>query len=162
VLMWLNIVAARGQSVSEIVHAHWQEYGRHYYSRHDYEAVESAKAQAVIQTLEDQLDSLPGQVFAGDTVVQADNFAYQDSIDGSVSENQGLRVIFASGSRFVLRISGTGTVGATLRLYLEKYVPVDGELTADVQETLQGLATIADEITKLKSLTGRESPTAMS
>jgi len=161
VLVWLNIVAARGQSVSDIVKAHWLEYGRNYYSRHDFEAVENDKAEAVMQTLKDQLETLPGQSFGSETVAQADSFSYHDPVDGSVSDNQGLRVIFESGSRFVLRLSGTGTVGATLRLYLEKYEPADGELFLDIQQVLGEIAEIADQITQLKSTTKRERPSTI-
>jgi len=162
ILMWLNIVATRGQSVTEIVHAHWKEFGRNYYSRHDFEAVENDKANAVMQKLTDQLASLPGQTFGTETVAKADSFTYHDPVDSSVSENQGLRVIFESGSRFVMRLSGTGTVGATLRLYLEKYEPADGDLNQDLQTMLSGIANIAEEITNLRTLTGRQNPSAVS
>lgn len=162
VLMWLNIVAARGQSVTQIVHYHWQDYGRSYYSRHDFEAVAQDKANAVMQNLTDQLDALPGQSFGTETVAKADSFTYQDPVDGSVSENQGLRVIFESGSRFVMRLSGTGTLGATLRLYLEKYEPADGDLNQDLQAMLSPIANIADDITNLLSITGRSEPTTIS
>ena len=160
--MWLNIVAARGQSVTQIVHSHWQDYGRSYYSRHDFEAVAQDKANAVMQNLADQLDALPGQSFGTETVAKADSFTYQDPVDGSVSENQGLRVIFESGSRFVMRLSGTGTLGATLRLYLEKYEPADGDLNQDLQAMLSLIANIADDITNLLSITGRSEPTTIS
>ena len=162
VLMWLNIVAARGQSVAEIVQAHWQDYGRNYYSRHDYEAIENDKANAVMQNLTDQLSTLPGKVFGAETVAKADSFTYHDPVDSSVSENQGLRVMFESGSRFVVRLSGTGTVGATLRLYLEKYEPANGDLNQDLQTVLGRIAEIADEITNLKTITGRTEPTTIS
>jgi len=162
ILMWLNIVAARGQSVTEIVQAHWKEFGRNYYSRHDFEAVENDKANAVMQKLTDQLASLPGQTFGAETVTKADSFTYHDPVDSSVSENQGLRVIFESGSRFVMRLSGTGTVGATLRLYLEKYEASDGDLNQDLQIMLSGIANIAEEITSLRTLTGRQDPCAVS
>lgn len=162
VLMWLNIVAARGQSVAEIVQAHWQDYGRNYYSRHDYEAIENDKANAVMQNLKDQLSALPGKVFGAETVAKADSFTYHDPVDSSVSENQGLRVMFESGSRFVVRLSGTGTVGATLRLYLEQYEPANGDLNQDLQTVLGRIAEIADEITNLKTITGRTEPTTIS
>ena len=162
VLMWLNIVAARGQSVAEIVQAHWQDYGRNYYSRHDYEAIENDKANAVMQNLKDQLSTLPGKVFGAETVAKADSFTYHDPVDSSVSENQGLRVMFESGSRFVVRLSGTGTVGATLRLYLEKYEPANGDFNQDLQTVLGRIAEIADEITNLKTITGRTEPTTIS
>ena len=162
ILAWLNIVAARGLPVADIVRDHWATYGRHYYSRHDYEAIDAAKAQAVMDGLNAKLPELKGQSFGGETVSMADNFAYTDPVDGSVSKNQGLRVEFESGSRFVMRLSGTGTVGATLRLYLEQYVPPGGDHNADLQDTLKGLATIADDLTKLRTLTGRDAPSVVS
>ncbi|NNC35986.1 MAG: alpha-D-glucose phosphate-specific phosphoglucomutase [Hyphomonadaceae bacterium] len=162
VLMWLNIVAARGQSVTEIVHNHWRTYGRNYYSRHDFEAVENDKANAVMQNVLDQLDTLPGQTFGVETVAKADSFTYHDPVDKSVSKNQGLRVIFESGSRFVFRLSGTGTVGATLRLYLEKYEPANGDLDKDLQEMLSGITKIADEISDIKNITGHNEPSTIS
>jgi phosphoglucomutase len=162
ILMWLNIVAARGQTVVEIVREHWIEFGRNYYSRHDYEEIETEKAESVMQTLRDQLDSLPGTTFGEETVSEAVSFTYHDPVDASVSENQGLMVKFESGSRFVFRLSGTGTVGATLRLYLEKYVSGDEDLHGDLQERLAPIARIAAEITDLNVLTGRDAPSAIS
>jgi len=162
ILMWLNIVAVSEKSVEDILHGHWQEFGRNYYSRHDYEGVEKAKAEEVMANVERQLDNLPGQSFLGETVLTADSFAYTDPIDGSVSENQGMRIAFESGSRFVLRLSGTGTVGATLRLYLEKYVPPTGDLRQDTQETLGNLKRIADEIAKINSTLKRKQPSIIS
>jgi len=162
ILMWLNIVAVSEKSVEDILHGHWQEFGRNYYSRHDYEGVEKAKAEEVMANVERQLDNLPGQSFLGETVLTADSFAYTDPIDGSVSKNQGMRIAFESGSRFVLRLSGTGTVGATLRLYLEKYVPPTGDLGQDTQETLGDLRRIADEIAKINSTLKRKQPSIIS
>lgn len=162
VLMWLNIVAARGKSVTEIVREHWQDYGRNYYSRHDYEEVETAKAESVMQRLRDQLEELPGKVFGEEIISAAESFTYRDPVDRSVSENQGLMVKFKSGSRFALRLSGTGTVGATLRLYLEKYEPANGTLDADLQKTLNPIADIANTITGLKCLTDRSDPSTIS
>ena len=162
ILMWLNIVAVSEKSVEDILHGHWQEFGRNYYSRHDYEGVEKAKAEEVMANVERQLDNLPGQSFLGETVLTADSFAYTDPIDGSVSENQGMRIAFESGSRFVLRISGTGTVGATLRLYLEKYVPPTGDLGQDTQETLGNLKRIADDIAKINFTLKRKKPSVIS
>ena len=162
ILMWLNIVAVSEKSVEDILHGHWQEFGRNYYSRHDYEGVEKSKAEEVMANVERQLDNLPGQSFLGETVLTADSFAYTDPIDGSVSENQGMRIAFESGSRFVLRLSGTGTVGATLRLYLEKYVPPTGDLGQDTQETLGDLRRIADEIAKINSTLKRKQPSIIS
>ncbi len=162
VLMWLNIVAARGQSAEQIVHEHWQTYGRHYYSRHDYEGVDKAAAQSVMESLGGQLGDLMGQTIGGEIVSRADNFAYEDPIDGSLSQNQGLRIEFESGSRFVMRLSGTGTVGATLRVYFEHYEPPEGGLNQDIQTALSGLINIADELTDLKTVLNRTNPTLIS
>lgn len=162
VLMWLNIVAVRGQSVSKIVQSHWQEYGRNYYSRHDYEAIEPDKAKAVMQNLLRQLKTLPGQSFGAETILTADSFSYHDPVDGSISNNQGIRVLFESGSRFVFRLSGTGTIGATLRLYLEKYEPADGQLNQDVQTMLSSIARIANDVSGLQNITGRKTPSTIS
>ncbi|WP_424988264.1 alpha-D-glucose phosphate-specific phosphoglucomutase [Microbulbifer sp. S227A] len=140
VLLWLNILAARGQSVARIQNAHWTEFGRNYYSRHDFEAVSQAHANALVTGVISRLDALPGQVFAGMTVERADEFAYRDPIDNSLSEHQGLRIWFAGGGRAVLRLSGTGTEGATIRLYLELYRAegsIPGQDTAEVLEPLR-------------------------
>lgn len=161
ILMWLNIIAVSKKSVKDILEGHWQEFGRNYYSRHDYESVEKSKAENVMQNVEQQLGDLPGKTFHGETISKADNFTYTDPIDGSVSKNQGLRIEFESGSRFVLRLSGTGTVGATLRLYLEKYVPPTGDLDQDTQKTLGDLNLIANEIANIKSTLGREHPSVI-
>lgn len=162
VLMWMNILAVTGKSVGEIVRAHWQSYGRNYYSRHDYEGVDTAKAQEVMDTLSANMDGLIGKKFHGETISKADSFSYEDPIDGSVSHNQGLRVEFESGSRFVFRLSGTGTVGATLRLYLEKYEPEDGDLNQDVQTMLSPIVKIANETSDLQNIIGRTQPSAVS
>ncbi|CAM3672974.1 alpha-D-glucose phosphate-specific phosphoglucomutase [Litorimonas haliclonae] len=162
ILMWLNILASRHQSVGDVISDHWLTYGRHYYSRHDYEGVEKAKADAVMLGLSEKLESLVGKTFKEETVSKADNFSYHDPVDGSVSHNQGLRVEFESGSRFVIRLSGTGTVGATLRLYLEKYEPKDGDLKQDVQTALRPIAEIAEEIAKIKSTVNRDEPSLIS
>lgn len=162
ILMWLNILAARHQSVEDVILDHWLTYGRHYYSRHDYEGVEKEKAEEVLSGLSEKLESLVGKTFKGETVTKADNFSYHDPIDNSVSHNQGLRVEFESGSRFVVRLSGTGTVGATLRLYLEKYEPKDGDLEQDVQTALRPMAEIAEEIAAIKTTIGRPQPSLIS
>lgn len=162
ILMWLNIVAVSKKSVSQIVQDHWQEYGRNYYSRHDYEGVEKSKAESVMENVRQQLETLPGQTYHGDTVLKADSFSYTDPVDGSVSHNQGMRVEFESGSRFVLRLSGTGTVGATLRLYLENYTSPSGDLGQDTQAALENLIHIADEIAGIKSSLERDAPSVIS
>lgn len=162
ILMWLNIIAVSKKSVSELLHSHWQEFGRNYYSRHDYEGVEKSKAERVLDNVRQQLEELPGQVFHGETVLKADSFSYVDPIDGSVSHNQGLRVEFESGSRLVMRLSGTGTVGATLRLYLEDYTPPSGDLDQDTQTALDNLIRTADDIGQIRATLGRDAPSVIS
>ena len=158
VLTWLNILAVRKISVREIMTDHWKTYGRNYYARHDYEAIEVEKAQAVMAHVTAQLGNLPGQSFLSETVKFADSFTYHDPIDGSTSENQGLRIGFESGSRFVLRLSGTGTVGATLRLYVERYETRPDQLEIDNNLALETIVTIAKDIAKIDALTGRARP----
>ncbi|MCJ9427856.1 alpha-D-glucose phosphate-specific phosphoglucomutase [Kordiimonas marina] len=162
VLLWLNIIAERKQSIPEIMAEHWHTYGRNYYSRHDYEALEVAPANALMDALRGKLSSLVGQTFHGETVASADDFAYTDPVDGSVSTGQGLRVAFESGSRFVIRLSGTGTVGATLRVYLERYEPKGGDMGMDTQDALATIITIADEVAEISARTGRDAPTVIS
>lgn len=162
VLIWLNILAISKLSVKETLQNHWQEYGRNYYSRHDYEGVDKAKAEAVMARLEAQLDTLPGQTFHGETISKANSFSYTDPVDSSVSHNQGLRVEFESGSRFVIRLSGTGTVGATLRLYLEQYVSGEDDLDQDIQIALKSIAKIADELAGISSGLERDKPSLVS
>ncbi|MGN7294028.1 alpha-D-glucose phosphate-specific phosphoglucomutase [Rhizobium sp. SAFR-030] len=161
ILFWLNIVAARKQSVKEIVTAHWAEYGRNYYSRHDYEEVETDAANGLMTALRDKLADLPGQSFGNLKVIAADDFAYNDPVDGSVSKNQGIRVLFEGGSRVVFRLSGTGTSGATLRLYVERYEPDAGRHGIETQEALADLIAVADEIAGIKTRTGRDAPTVI-
>ena len=162
ILMWLNIIAVSKKTVKDILQDHWQEFGRNYYSRHDYEGVDKSKAETLMKTLEQKFEILKGMKLHGETIRQADSFTYVDPIDGSVSHNQGLRIEFESGSRIVLRLSGTGTVGATLRLYLERYVPSTGNLGQDTQAALDNLKNIADEIAKITSTLDRAAPTVIS
>ncbi len=157
VLMWLNIIAVSGQSVADLMAAHWRTYGRNYYSRHDYEDVDSAVAADLMTDLRGRLDSLPGQSFAGLAVTQADDFAYADPVDGSVSSSQGLRLFFKGGARAVLRLSGTGTSGATLRVYLEQLV-TDGDLHQEAGDVLAPLAAAVDELAGIAARTGRTAP----
>lgn len=161
VLFWLNILAERQQSVEEIVTEHWQTYGRNFYSRHDYEGVDSAKANELMAGLRSQLSTLPGQTLGDYTVDYADDFSYTDPIDGSVSDQQGIRIGFTDGSRMVFRLSGTGTQGATLRLYLESYEPNAEQHSQDPQTALKPLIVLADEVAKIKALTGRDQPTVI-
>lgn len=161
VLFWLNIVAARKQSVKQIVEAHWAEYGRNYYSRHDYEGVETDSANALVAALRAKLDSLPGTKINGLTVSAADDFAYHDPIDHSVSKNQGIRILFEGGSRIVFRLSGTGTSGATLRLYVERYEPDASRHGIETQAALADLIAAAEEVAEIKRYTGMSEPTVI-
>jgi len=158
VLAWLNVIAGRGQSVADIVTGHWQHYGRNYYSRHDYEGINGEAAEALIQMLRDRLPGLPGTVLDGMEVSYADDFSYTDPIDGSVSVKQGIRIGFANGARIVYRLSGTGTVGATLRVYLESYEPDPGRQDMDPQIALAGLITTANNLAEIHTRTGRTEP----
>ncbi|MDV7269748.1 alpha-D-glucose phosphate-specific phosphoglucomutase [Thioclava sp. A2] len=158
ILMWLNIITVRGQGVAEILADHWARFGRNYYSRHDYEALPKDQAEALLRDLVDRLDGLNGQSFQGLTVSGADEFSYSDPVDGSVSAHQGVRILFEGGSRVVLRLSGTGTEGATLRVYLERYVAGPDGLDADPQEALAPIIAATEEITGLKARTGRARP----
>ncbi|HNV88261.1 MAG TPA: alpha-D-glucose phosphate-specific phosphoglucomutase [Methylotenera sp.] len=161
VLCWLNIIAAKKQSVEAIVKAHWAEYGRNVYSRHDYEAIPSETASGVMQHLKGQFGTLPNQSFGKYTVKTCDDFSYTDPVDGSVSTGQGTRVLFACGSRIVFRLSGTGTEGATLRIYLEAFEPDVNNHHLDAQVALAEMIQIALEISELKQRTGREKPTVI-
>ena len=158
VLLWLNILAATGKSVAEIAEDHWRKYGRNYYARHDYEGLDTEVAQGMMSDLEGALSDLPGRQFGSLTISAADQFDYTDPVDGSVSRNQGIRIFFESGARIVFRLSGTGTEGATLRIYLERYEPPKGELDADVEPMLAELAAAASELTDLVARTGRKRP----
>ena len=158
VLLWLNILARRIEPVSQIMAAHWKEFGRNYYSRHDYEAVPVERANALVQRLRDIAPDLPGQQFQGMTVASADDFAYHDPVDGSVSKNQGIRISFTDGSRVVMRLSGTGTEGATLRVYLERFEPDASRHDLPVDEALAPVIAAAEEIALIREFTGRNAP----
>ena len=161
VLLWLNILAVRKQSVDEIVREHWQTYGRNYYTRHDYEEVDSAIANGLVDDLRGRLPALPGEVLDGLEVTYADDFTYHDPVDGSTSARQGIRIGFKDGSRIVLRLSGTGTVGATLRVYLERYEPPDGQHDLDTQQALAPLIGIIENLAGIKTRTGRTEPSVI-
>ncbi len=162
VLLWLNILAARKMSVAEIVADHWARFGRNYYSRHDYEAVDSAVASGVMERLTAQLDHLPGQKIGALTVERAENFSYVDPVDGSVARDQGLIVTFEGGARFMLRLSGTGTEGATIRVYLECYEGPDGTHDRDAQAALAEVIVACEEIAGIMEATGRAAPDVVS
>jgi phosphoglucomutase len=158
VLFWLNLIARKRQSVADIVHEHWQKFGRDIYSRHDYEAVETGIANDIVEHLRRQLPNLPGSTFGEFTVKFADEFSYADPVDGSVSKNQGIRIGFTNGSRIVFRLSGTGTVGATLRIYLEKFEADATKHDQDAQEALAELIALAEQLCEIKKRSGRSSP----
>lgn len=158
VLLWLNILAVRGEPVAQIAGAHWARFGRNYYARHDYEAVDSTAADGLIAALREKLPAFPGTQIGGLTVMAADDFAYHDPIDGSDSRHQGVRILFDGGSRIVLRLSGTGTSGATLRVYLECYEPADGNLGRATPDALADLIAAADTIADIRQRTGRAQP----
>jgi len=161
VLLWLNVLAVRKESVKAIVEEHWAEYGRNYYSRHDYEAVETGRANALVEALRAKLAALPGTTVGKLKIAAADDFAYHDPIDKSVSRNQGIRVLFEGGSRVVFRLSGTGTEGATLRVYVERYEPDPDKHGLDTQAALADLIAAADGIAGIREHTGREAPTVI-
>lgn len=161
VLFWLNILAVRKQSVETIVQEHWQTYGRNYYSRHDYEAIPSDPANTLIANLRSKLPTLKRQPLGRYTVEYADDFSYTDPVDGSISQQQGIRIGFTDGSRMVFRLSGTGTQGATLRLYLERYEADPNQHHLDPQDALGDLIELADEVAQIKTLTGRDRPTVI-
>ena len=161
VLFWLNILAVRKESVQAILSDHWSKFGRNYYSRHDYEGVDTDAANQVLQNVRDQFESLPGTELAGRTVANCDDFAYTDPVDGSVSENQGVRILFEDGSRIIFRLSGTGTSGATIRLYLESYEADQNKHGLDAQDALADMIAAAGKVSQLQQLTGRDKPTVI-
>ncbi len=161
VLFWLNLLAVSGKSVAQIVQEHWARFGRNYYSRHDYEAVDGAAAHGLMAQLREQLAQLAGATLGQFTVALADDFAYTDPVDHSVSTQQGVRIVMSDGSRIVLRLSGTGTEGATIRLYLEKYEADPARHAIPTQQALAGLIAIAGELTQIAARTGRAAPTVI-
>jgi len=161
VLFWLNIIAKKAQPVKQIVSEHWQEYGRDIYSRHDYEAVESDIANDIMNHLRSQLTTLTGQACGTYNVKYADEFSYTDSVDHSVSAQQGIRIGFEDGSRIIFRLSGTGTVGATLRIYVEKYEADASKHNQDPQDALAELIELAEQFCEIKKRTGRVEPTVI-
>ncbi|WP_240539872.1 alpha-D-glucose phosphate-specific phosphoglucomutase [Salinarimonas soli] len=161
VLMWLTILAERGESVGEILRQHWATFGRDYYARHDYEEVPTEAGEAVINGLRGLLPGLPGRKVGGLTVAAADEFAYTDPVDGSVSQRQGIRIFFEEGARAVFRLSGTGTSGATIRVYLERYEADPSRQNLDSGEALAAVAAAAREIADIQGKTGRAGPTVI-
>ena len=161
VLFWLSILAKRQCSVAEVMQQHWSTYGRHYYSRHDYEGVDTDKAHGLYDSLRDRLGNLAGTSFADSNIASADDFAYSDPVDGSLTQKQGLRLLLEDGSRVILRLSGTGTKGATLRLYLERYVATGGNLDQNPQQALAGMIAAADALAGIRANTGMDAPTVI-
>lgn len=161
VLFWLNILAVRQESVEQIVRSHWQEYGRNYYSRHDYEEVDSARANEMMTRLRSMVGDIKGKQFGKKEVAYGDDFSYTDPIDGSVSDKQGIRIGFTDGSRIVYRLSGTGTKGATLRIYLENYESDPSKHDLETQVALNPLILLAEEIGQIRKFSDREAPTVI-
>jgi phosphoglucomutase len=161
VLFWLNLLAVKQQSVEKIVTDHWKAFGRNYYTRYDYEAIDKADAEALIVALREKLPSLPGKTLGHYTVDYADDFAYTDPVDGSRSEHQGIRVGFKDGSRIVFRLSGTGTEGATLRVYLEAYESDPAKQTQTTEAVMTPLVEIALSLAEIEQRTGRTKPSVI-
>ena len=162
VLYWLNILAVRDEPVEQIVREHWRRFGRNVYSRHDYEGIETAKAETLIDELRKKLPSLAGMKFEGMCVKSADDFCYTDPVDGSRSDKQGVRVLLENGSRVVFRLSGTGTEGATLRVYLERYEADPARHAIPTQEALAPLVALAEKVASIVQITGRKAPDVIS
>ncbi|MGC8808074.1 MAG: alpha-D-glucose phosphate-specific phosphoglucomutase [Thiomonas sp.] len=161
VLFWLNLIAVTGKSVEQLVRALWAEHGRCVYSRHDYEGIPTAQADALMRDLRAALPGLPGTVLAGEPVAIADDFAYTDPTDGSISSKQGVRIILRSGSRVVFRLSGTGTEGATLRIYLERHEPDPSRHDLPAQQALAPLVALAEQVARVRHFTGMDTPSVM-
>ena len=161
VLFWLQILAQRKCSVADLIKEHWYKYGRNYYTRHDYESIPSEVATKIYSRLESEIPNLIGSKFASFIVKQADNFKYIDPIDNSVSENQGLRLVLENGSRIILRLSGTGTKGSTLRIYFEKFNEQNNDLFLNPQIALKELIVSLDNLLNIKQLTKMKTPTVI-
>ncbi|HID96918.1 MAG TPA: alpha-D-glucose phosphate-specific phosphoglucomutase [Thermodesulfobacteriaceae bacterium] len=161
VLFWLNMLAEKKDSVEGIVREHWKQFGRNYYSRHDYEGVDSEAAQLVMEGIRKRLPAMGGESLGGQTVAMADEFSYTDPVDGAVSTGQGIRIIFQNGSRIVFRLSGTGTEGATIRIYLEKYESDPARHDIDTQDALAELIAAAGEVSQIHEITGRDAPSVI-
>jgi len=167
VLAWLQILAAKTQasgelySVERVANEHWKEYGRNYYARYDYEGVHKEEAEEMMKAMTEKAGTLQGQEFGGFKMKTNDVFEYSDPVDGSVSKNQGIRFIFEDNSRIVFRLSGTGVAGATIRLYLEKYVPPSGDIEQHQFEVVKPLAEIALQLSELQKFVERDAPTVI-
>lgn len=161
VLFWLNIVAARGESVEQIVREHWRRFGRNYYTRYDYEGVPTEAANTVMTQLRAQFASLPGRIVGARAIRTADDFSYTDPVDGSVSTNQGIRILFDDGARIIFRLSGTGTEGATIRVYIESRESAADKLGLETADALRELVSAALALSQLEQTTGRTAPTVI-
>jgi phosphoglucomutase len=161
VLFWLNMLAATGKSVEQLVSEHWARFGRNYYSRHDYEAVDATAADGMMAALRAKLPKLAGQTLGGFRVSLADDFVYTDPVDASIASKQGVRIVMTDGSRIVFRLSGTGTEGATIRVYLERYEADPACHGLETQQALSGLVAIADGVSELRQRTGRQQPSVV-
>jgi phosphoglucomutase len=161
VLFWLNILAKKRQSVADLAREHWATYGRNYYTRHDFDEVDLSAAQGLMTHMREATRTLPGKTFGALTVEAADDFAYHDPVDGSDSFHQGVRVMFKGGSRIVYRLSGTGTVGATLRVYIERYDPPTGDLAEETQTALADLIGLSRSLAEIEKRTGRTKPSVI-
>ncbi|MGH6820203.1 MAG: alpha-D-glucose phosphate-specific phosphoglucomutase, partial [Methylocella sp.] len=157
ILLWLNILARRRQSVAEIARQHWRDHGRNYYSRHDYEKLDSSAAQRLIKSLRDRMKKLPGT----HGIAAMDDFAYDDPVDGTRTEEQGIRILFEDGSRIVYRLSGTGTEGATLRVYIERFEPDAAKHGIETQTALARLISLSKSLGEIEASTGRAAPTVI-
>ena len=160
-LFWLSILARRRKSVAELAREHWATYGRNYYTRHDFDEVDLSAAQGLMAHMREATATLPGKAFGALTVEAADDFAYHDPVDGSDAKNQGVRVMFKGGSRIVYRLSGTGTVGATLRVYIERYEPPTGDLGEETQAALADLIALSRSLAEIEKRTGRTAPSVI-
>jgi phosphoglucomutase len=161
VLLWLSILAKRRIAVLDLAREHWSIYGRNYYTRHDYEEIDLGAANGLMETLRGQLASLPGSSRGGLKIEAADDFAYHDPVDGSDTAAQGVRILFEGGSRIVYRLSGTGTAGATLRVYIEHYVPETGDLGQETQAALANLIALSRGLAGIEQRTGRTKPSVV-
>ncbi|MBE6450255.1 MAG: alpha-D-glucose phosphate-specific phosphoglucomutase [Alphaproteobacteria bacterium] len=161
VLFWLNILAVRKMSVEDVVKDFWNKYGRYYYSRYDYEGVDADGAKQMMDELNEKLPTLKDVSVNGLTIENADVFDYVDPVTQEISTNQGIRITFTSGERVIFRTSGTGTQGATIRIYLEKYISDKNALFEDAQDVLAQLVETALQISRLPELTGRKEPSVI-